>query len=347
MFGVLLTTVFNGCTMGYDQSMMSSVNALDQYDDIGIPEPSDFELDSNLLGLNVAIINAGSLVGGLFAGHFTDKFGRKWDVAMFCIGRFLLGAAITMNATAAPVWVMEMAHPKHKGWMGGVYMASWCLAATVASGISLKTYTIPNTWAWRALSIGQAVPSLLALTMVPFTPESPRWLMYHDRSDEALRVLKDVHGDGQETALVLAEFKQIYETIQSEKTQASPWKSLVSPAPNARRFVLVFLINIFAQIVGSNIVSSYVSILLEAVLTAVFGQASDSQSGKNATVAVVFLLLGTYSVAWTPLTYTYPVEVLKHSQRSKGVGLGHSICFCFGFLNQYTIPVAIRAIGWK
>lgn len=34
---------------------------------------------------------------------------------MFCVGRFLLGMAITINATAAPVWVMEMAPPKHKG----------------------------------------------------------------------------------------------------------------------------------------------------------------------------------------------------------------------------------------
>lgn len=94
-------------------------------------------------------------------------------------------------------------------------------------------------------------------------------------------------------------------------------------------------------------VSMTVLMCLMAVLSAVFGPGSDNQSGKIANVAIAFLLLGSYSIAWTPLTYTYPVEVLNYSQRAKGVALGHSICFAIGFVNQYTTPIAIADIGWK
>ncbi|KAL6408724.1 putative hexose transporter protein [Ilyonectria robusta] len=415
MLGVMLTAIFNGCTMGFDQAMMGSVNALDQYTEY-------FSLSSDMIGLNVAIINAGSIIGGLFAGQFSDAKGRKWGIAlsamftalgvaiqasavhqaMFCVGRFLLGVAITVNATAAPIWVMEMAHPKHKGWMGGLYMASWYLAATVASGLSLRTSEIPNTWAWRTLSLAQAVPSLLAISILPFMPESPRWLVYHGKYDEAYQVLKDVHSNGSDSELIAAEFKEIHDTINFEKENNGTWRALIAPKSNARRFILVVLVNIFAQIVGANTVSLFISEVLDvagvtetrtqltinlgmnvwnlacavvgsfladavgrkamllwatvsmtlflslmAVLSAVFGPESNNQSGKIANVAIAFLLLGSYSIAWTPLTYTYPVEVLNYSQRAKGVALGHSICFVIGFINQYTTPIAISEISWK
>jgi MFS family permease len=70
-----------------------------------------------------AIINAGSLAGGLFAGSLCDQYGLRSGIfasaiitlvavaiqasavheTAFCVGRFLLGASITANGTAAPV----------------------------------------------------------------------------------------------------------------------------------------------------------------------------------------------------------------------------------------------------
>ena len=180
---VLLTAVFNGCTQGYDQSMMNNLNLVDKYVDCQSSSPNlsidtvnkyvDFHLDDSMLGLNVAIINAGSVLGGLFAGQLCDKWGRKMGIAVsaaitivavaiqasatheaaFLVGRILLGMSITVNGTAAPVWVMEMAHPNKKGFFGGAYMAIWYFAAVIVSCISLGTYQFDSTWAWRGLAI--------------------------------------------------------------------------------------------------------------------------------------------------------------------------------------------------
>lgn len=245
----------------------------------------DFDLDSNIEGLNVAIINAGSVLGGLFAGQLCDRYGRRSGVAVsavitvvavaiqasavheaaFCVGRFLLGVAITVNGTAAPVWVMEMAHPRYRGVLGGMYMANWYLAATIVSGISLGTYTFNSTWAWRGLSVGQLVPSLLSLMLLPFTPESPRWLISQDRHDEAFDLLVKIHGKGNRNdALVLAEFKEISDTLRYEKKTQSTWMGLFSPRSNFHRFGIVLALNIFGEVAGNNIVSFYVGDLLDA-----------------------------------------------------------------------------------
>lgn len=73
--------------------------------------------------------------------------------AAFLVGRILLGVAITVNGTAAPAWVMEMAPPNQRGLLGGIYMAVWYFAAIIVSCISLGTYQYNSTWAWRGLAV--------------------------------------------------------------------------------------------------------------------------------------------------------------------------------------------------
>ena len=38
-------------------------------------------------------------------------------------------------------------------------------------------------------------------------------------------------------------------------------------------------------------------------------------------VAVIFLFQGFYSIAWTPLLYLYPPEVMNYSVRAQGLAL--------------------------
>ena len=371
----------------------------------------------------MALINAGSVFGGLFAGQVADRWGRRAGIAlsalitivgviiqaaavhevMFCIGRFLLGTAITVNGAAAPTWVMEMSHPKVRGILGGMYMAIWYFVATIVSGISTATYFYPTTWAWRALAIGQVVPSLLSLSLLPLTPESPRWLISKDRHEEAVVLLATLHGRGDvDHPLVQAEYHEISSVLSYEKSlPAQSFKTLISPRPNLRRFSIVIVLNIAAQVIGSNIVSSYVGVVLAsagitdthqqlvtnlginifnffcaisgsfamekigrkgmlfytsclmtlflvlmAILSALYGDGSN-KAASNAMVAIIFLFLGSYSFAWTPLTFVYPIEILNYTQRAKGLAVGQMACYALGFVNQYTTPIAIDSIGWR
>ncbi|KAK5128525.1 hypothetical protein LTR85_003195 [Meristemomyces frigidus] len=382
----------------------------------------NFRLNDTLEGLNVALINVGSVLGGLFAGQICDKWGRKMGIAAsaaitivavaiqasatkeaaFCVGRVLLGMAVTVNGVAAPTWVMEMAHPKRRGVLGGTYMATWYLAATIVTAIAMGTYHMTSTWAWRILAVLQVAPSLLSLSLLPWMPESPRWLIAQDRHEEAIEIFAILHGDGDVShPLVQAEIKEITDTILYEKANARPWKSLISPTPNLRRFCIVIVLNIAAQVVGSNIMSSYAGVVYDqagvtstarqltltlgldifnlglaaigsfvverlgrktmlfsatvfmtvmlcimAVLTALFEDTTNKAAGQGM-LAISFFLLGAYSFAWTSLTFVYPVEVLNFTQRAKGLAVGQMACYAFGFVNQYTTPIAIDNIGWR
>lgn len=282
-------------------------------------------------------------------------------------------------------------------------MAIWYFIATIVSGISIGTYMYDTTWAWRGLAIGQVVPSLLALALLPLTPESPRWLISQDRHEEALTLLATLHGRGdREDPLVQAEYHEISSVLSYEKSlPAQSFKTLISPTANLKRFMIVIMLNIAAQVIGSNIVSSFIGVVLEsagitdthqqlitnlginifnffcaiagsfamehlgrkgmlfyttclmtfflvlmAILSALYGDGSN-KSASNAMVAIIFLFLGSYSFAWTPLTFVYPVEIFNYTQRAKGLAVGQMACYAFGFVNQYTTPIAIDSIGWR
>ena len=128
----------------------------------------------------------------------------------------------------------------------------------------MGTYTYDSTWAWRGLAIGQVVPSLLSLCLLPFTPESPRWLISKDRHEEAFDLLVMLHGKGnRQSELVLAEYKEIRDTLEFERQHQGNYKSLVAPKANLKRFLIVIVLNIAAQVIGSNIVSSFIGVALD------------------------------------------------------------------------------------
>lgn len=136
-----------------------------------------------------------SILCRLFPGQICDRWGRKMGFiaasalnimvavtiqmpptheAAPSVGHVFLGVAITVDAAAAPTWLTEMAHSKEGGLLGGMYMAIWYLAATIASGKSIGIYTISSIWAKRTFSIPKIVHSLLYLSLLSWVPKSPR-----------------------------------------------------------------------------------------------------------------------------------------------------------------------------
>ncbi|KAJ5634259.1 hypothetical protein N7528_002101 [Penicillium herquei] len=80
-------------------------------------------------------------------------------------------------------------------------------------------------------------------------------------------------------------------------------------------------------------------------------------SGKHATsgessyglavIPFLFLFFGAYDVAWTPLQFAYPVEILPFSMRMKGMVLFVMVQNIAVTVNTFVNPIAMDAIGWK
>ncbi|KAH7012973.1 general substrate transporter [Ilyonectria destructans] len=412
---MLLASIFSLCLTGFDASLIGNLNVVPKYYE-------HFKLTTDLVALNTAIVSAGQVVSGLFAGHLSDHFGRRGALsigasiiiigavlqasatteAQFCVGRFVEGFAFTIVQTSSTTWIMESMPPKHRGILMGILISSIPLSGVLSSGINIGTFNLDSNWAWRSGFMVEIAFPMISLCLLPFTHESPRWLVYKGRSAEALAVISHLHAHGNaDDPEVRREFAEITEVIEKERQIEKPWKNLIEPRSNLKRFSYSALTMIFYQITGSNTLIFFFPLILAnaginsvktiliviacltgciffcvitggwlsdrfgrkkilvtgtivmdicLVILAVLSYLSASQKstvyGPGAIVAVLVFQFASYN-SWMILNYTYPLEVLSFTQRAKGVAASQSLSYAFSFLTLYTIPIALKHIGWK
>jgi hypothetical protein len=91
----------------------------------------------------------------------------------------------------------------------------------MAAGVTYRTSTYGggnSTWAWRVPSAIQGIFSILCILVLPFIPESPRWLVHVGRREEALTVVAQTYANGDvSNPMVLAQYKEIVDTLDYER----------------------------------------------------------------------------------------------------------------------------------
>lgn len=146
-------------------------------------------------------------------------------------------------------------------WAGSVLLKyTFCSTASgglIAAGVTFGTSFMPSTWAWRIPSIVQGVFSLLCIIIIPFIPESPRWLAWKGRKEACLLVLAQTHADGRLNTvgadgmdgtsgleevddIVMLQYREIVDTMEFERSMGETlsFKEVVR-TPNARKRVML------------------------------------------------------------------------------------------------------------
>jgi hypothetical protein len=95
----------------------------------------------------------------------------------------------------------------------------------------------------------QLVPAIGLASCIFFFPESPRWLIDHDRHEEGLYNLATLHANGDLTdPYVLAEFELIKEQMEQEHQHgAKSYKDLFANRSNTRRIIIACACQASAQ----------------------------------------------------------------------------------------------------
>lgn len=228
------------------------------------------------------------MFGSLSCIYVGDKLGRRWSifagaiigivgivlitsasvVVQLIVGRLIYGFGCGMLTASVPTYQSECSNAKNRGKhviVDGVALGS---GIAIAAWIDLGFYFLHNNSAsWRvpcSIPILMFVP--IAASIFSF-PESPRWLAYKNRIEEAeaaLRILGTDSAKGNEDTRVLIEQMK----LAAQQGRAGSYFDLfkMGPLMGGWRAMLAILTQFFQQMSGSTLISYYVTALFMTVL---------------------------------------------------------------------------------
>ncbi|MDH3320144.1 MAG: MFS transporter [Betaproteobacteria bacterium] len=177
--------------------------------------PETLGLSAAQIGLLASGYLAGAVIGALFFGRLTDRYGRKrlffitlgvylagvglsafsWDFWSFFVFRFITGCGIGGEYAAINSAIDELIPARHRGRVGLMINGSFWLGAALGSGATvllLDPALFAPDLGWRlGFGMGAAL-GLAILFFRRFIPESPRWLLTHGRVAEAERIIAGI-----------------------------------------------------------------------------------------------------------------------------------------------------------
>jgi MFS family permease len=215
-------------------------------------------------------MSLGSLMGLFFVPYIIDMFGRRSGVlvgscimilgvglqtgarnfGMFVAARLLIGFGDCIVLGSAPLLITELAPPQDRAVLVTLSGASYHSGAFIASWVTFATLKIPSNWSWRLPSLLQCTFSIIISIAIIFTPESPRWLISKDRSEEALDIIAKYHsltGD-RDDKLVQLEYNEIVAAIKmDQEANRTGWLDLFKTPGNRKRMGIITAIGFFSQ----------------------------------------------------------------------------------------------------
>jgi MFS transporter, SP family, arabinose:H+ symporter len=296
-----LTSALAGFLFGFDTVVISGAEKTIQ---------TLWGLSPGLHGIAMASALYGTVVGALLGAWPADRFGRKatllWigvlyllgavgsglapNVSVFILARVIGGLGIGVSTVVAPMYISEIAPPKHRGLLAGMFQFNIVFGILVAYVSNALLAGIgENAWRWM-LGVA-AFPSLIYALFCFGLPESPRWLLSRkgDRAS-ALAVLQRIEPEAAKTQIA-AEADDIMAAAASEQTSSSGhfWtKRLRKP------ILLAFLIAFFNQLSGINAILYFAPRIFE--LTGLGAKAALLQSVGIGITNLIFTFVGLWLI---------------------------------------------------
>ncbi|KAH9887458.1 general substrate transporter [Xylariomycetidae sp. FL2044] len=277
---------------GYDQGVMSGIISADAFADV-FTETRD---NSTMQGLVTAIYEIGCLIGAMFILAVGDILGRRKAMIMggiimiigaviqvtaykghaalaqFIIGRVVTGVGNGINTSTIPTYQAECSKTSNRGLLicieGGIIAFGSLMAYWIDYGAS---YGNPDL-VWRFPIAFQIVFGIVVSGGMLFLPESPRWLLLHERYEDANKVIAGLRGyevDSEETSI---ERDIILDSIRASGfggRKSTPVKALLTngKTQHFRRMLIGSSSQLMQQVGGCNAVIYYFPILFETNIT--------------------------------------------------------------------------------
>lgn len=266
----------SGVILGYDASVIS-----------GVIEPltEHLALTPWESGWAVSNVILGCIVGAWGVGFISDRIGRKSTLIItailfvfsavgaaladsltdFVIWRLVGGLAVGMASAITPLYIAEISPKDWRGRMLGLQqmlmvggqVAVYIVNYLIARGM-LHQWIVSEGWRWMLAS--GVVPCALFLLLVPFMPESPRWLALQGKTERARAVLTRLSNAQHADRLL----QEILTSKQHDNIQTSQ-RGILRDARTRYILLIGCAIAILQQISGINILLYYAPSLLQNI----------------------------------------------------------------------------------
>jgi len=191
--------------------------------------------------------------GSLFAGIITN-------LILFYITRIIMGIGIGLLSTICPMYIAETAPTEKRGHLITLYQ----LMITIGIFLAYIVKTIINFFLksdelvqWRVVLGNQVIPGFILLIMMFFLPYSPRYYIWQERDDDALRIVSKLRGiSTTRDPEIQSEFQTMKRSLDIEKHEYSiSWSEFLSK-PILKRVLMVMGLQALQQFTGINFILS-------------------------------------------------------------------------------------------
>lgn len=294
-----LTSALAGFLFGFDTVVISGAEKTIQ---------ALWGLSDNLHGIAMASALYGTVVGSLIGGWPADRLGRKvtllWigvlyllgaagsalapNVWVFIAARAIGGLGIGISTVVAPMYISEIAPPKHRGRLAGMFQFNIVFGILIAFvSNALLAGVGENAWRWM-LGVA-AFPSLLYSLLCFALPESPRWLLTKKGDREAARrVLQQIEPETPRTEI--AALADDIMTASTEQVSSEQFWTRRLRTP----ILLAFLIAFFNQLSGINAILYFAPRIFE--LTGLAAKAALLESVGIGVTNLIFTFVGLWLI---------------------------------------------------
>jgi MFS transporter, SP family, arabinose:H+ symporter len=294
-----LSSALAGFLFGFDTVVISGAEKTIQ---------SLWGLSAGVHGIAMASALYGTVLGSLLGGWPTDRFGRRatllWigvlyfvgavgsavasNVTIFIAARVIGGLGIGISTVAAPLYISEIAPPKSRGRLAGMFQFNIVFGILIAFVSNALLAGIgENAWRWM-LGVA-AFPSLLYALLCFGLPESPRWLLTRkgDRA-AALDVLHRIEPEASQ-ADIESEANEIANASSTKASSVRFWTMRLQ-----KPILLAILIAFFNQLSGINAILYFAPRIFE--LTGLAAKAALLQSVGIGVTNLIFTFVGLWLI---------------------------------------------------
>jgi MFS transporter, SP family, arabinose:H+ symporter len=263
---VAAVALFGGFLFGYDTAVINGAN---QY------LRAYFRLTPFQEGLAAASAILGCIPGAMFAGFFSDRWGRRkalficamlyavsgllsavpQNFSQFLLARLLSGLGIGASSMICPVYIAELAPAQWRGRLGSMFQLGIVTGIFVTLFVNGQIQSAGNdAWntrfGWRWMLAAEAVPAIFLFGLLFYAKESPRWLLQAGRETEAASILESISGTGE----AREEIKAVHAALEQEE---SSFFDLLSQSRFRKPLIIAVLLMAFSQFSGINAIMYY------------------------------------------------------------------------------------------